>query len=72
LVLVGANQIRLAIIGACSRWLGFKQGFPLGHLLIGSVFSLLAIAVSVLSFLRVVKTSSSESASAVENLGEPS
>lgn len=56
LILVSSNQVRIAIIGACSRWFGFKQGFPLGHLLIGSLFSLLAIAVSVMSFLRVVKS----------------
>ena len=55
-VLVFANQLRLAIIGVCSRWFGFDQGFPLGHLLIGSLFSLVAIAASVLGFLRIVRT----------------
>jgi exosortase/archaeosortase family protein len=55
--LIAANQLRVAMIGAFSRWLGFKQGFPLGHLLIGSLFSLLAIGLSVLCFLRVVKSS---------------
>ncbi len=50
-----ANQVRLVIIGACARWVGFDQGFPLGHLLIGSLFSMAAIGCSVVGFLRVVR-----------------
>ena len=55
LLLVTANQLRLVMIGACARWFGFQQGFPLGHLVIGSLFSLLAIASSVIGFLRTVR-----------------
>lgn len=55
-LLIVANQIRLVIIGACARWFGFDQGFPLGHLLIGSLFSIAAIGSSVVGFLRVVRT----------------
>jgi exosortase/archaeosortase family protein len=54
-LLILANQIRLVIIGWCSRLFGFERGFPFGHLVVGSLFSMVAIGISTIGFLRSAK-----------------
>jgi exosortase/archaeosortase family protein len=53
LFLVAANQLRLVIIGYCAKWFGFTTGFPLGHLIIGSLWSLAAVGLSIVVFARL-------------------
>jgi exosortase/archaeosortase family protein len=52
-ILVIANQIRLALIGWTIRIMGFERGFPLSHLVLGTIVSLLGVAGSIAFLIRV-------------------
>jgi exosortase/archaeosortase family protein len=51
-LLVVANQIRLALIGWTIRIMGFERGFPLSHLVLGTIVSLLGVAGSIAMLVR--------------------
>lgn len=55
--LIVANQARLALIGWTIKLIGFEQGFPLGHLVLGTVLSIVAVIASVVMFARMVGSS---------------
>ena len=46
------NQFRLMVIGWSVRGIGFKGGFPLGHLLLGGIVSVFAVILAIVLFLR--------------------
>jgi len=56
MALIGANQFRIALIGWSIKLLGFERGFPLGHLVLGTILSIVAVCASGIIFTRFVNT----------------
>jgi exosortase/archaeosortase family protein len=51
--LLVVNQIRLAIIVIFIRWLGFKQGYDVAHIFVGSFIAFVAFAAVALMLIRI-------------------
>ena len=47
------NQIRLAVIVIFIRWLGFKQGYDVAHIFVGSLIAFVAFAAVALMLVRI-------------------
>lgn len=53
--LIAVNQLRLGLIAWCIRWVGFDDGFPLGHLFLGSILSIFGLIAAIVCLVRICR-----------------
>jgi len=58
LSLFAVNQLRLLVVALSMRWWGFRQGYEISHVLLGTIVSTLGVLLGLLLFVRFALTPS--------------